>query len=296
MGRFFLFIFLVFLPSYVYAEEKIVLIPAFQELSLDAHQTLAGSIEIQNQTSTDQEFEVRSVQFSALDAAGGVVFLGSEINNESLPPADFLFFEERNLSVPAGETRNFPFQVRDSLSLSPGGHYAAIVFQTLPTFDSEDAEKIAFRQILSSLLFLEKTGGAVRILSLEEVAMPSFQLAMSKNLTLIFENKGNVHLTPRGVVKLQDPLGQVKTCAIINESSSLLLPGQKRDFSLALNCQPLIPGVYTLLVEHRFDGEETFTQAKTRFFVVPYSILLLLVGAGVLLALWRKKKKFKQKT
>lgn len=284
-----LFVSLFFIPTFVFASEKIVVTPAFQELVLDAHQSILGEIEIQNQTTTSQEFTVRSVSFDALDTSGGVAFLGTDINDESLPAAPFVFFENKTLSVPAGATAKFSFEVRDLPTLSPGGHYAALIFQSLPVTDQDSAKKIAVRQIFSTLIFLEKKGGAIKDLQLRNPFDKYFVWALPKTLELHFANKGNTHVVPRGTVVLRDFLVRTHACGSINESSSILLPGQERVLPVSLKCKPVLPGLYTLLVSHRYDGKEEVTTIAENFVFIPYQFIFAGGGALVLLLLLKKR-------
>lgn len=286
---FLFFLCIFFIPHHVFAAEKIVVTPAFQEFTLNANQVYEGEIEIQNHTGTDQQFQVRAVGFRSLDMSAGVAFLGTDINNENLFLADFIAFENENFPVPAGETRSFPFQVKNQVSLAPGGHYAALIFQSTPVAEENTSQKIAVRQIFSALLFIEKIGGATKELQLVEFSEKSFYWNIPKNLSLRFINTGNTHVVPRGTVKLENSFGYRKPCGVVNESSGLLLPNQERIFPVNLKCQAYFPGKYTWHVSYRYDGKEAFVEAKNTFWFLPYPFVLT-IGAGLLLLLLLRRR------
>lgn len=296
IGRLFLISTLLSIPFFVSADEKIVVTPAFQELTLEAGQTLQSGIEIKNETGTNQQFFVRSVSFQSLDTSGGVAFLGTDINNDNLPPAHFIILESQNLDVPAGETKTFPFQIRDAETVAPGGHYAALIFQSLPVSDEDSSEKIAVRQIFSSLIFLEKKGGEKKELQLKEIPSKRFLWAFPKTTELSFTNTGNTHLVPRGIVQARDAFGRIGARSILNEASSFLLPGQERVFPVTLKYEPWLPGRYTLEVSYRYDGKEEMTEIKEVFFLFPYRFMAIIGIVALLLIVLIKKGLFFSRT
>lgn len=286
--RFFLLGTLFFAPFVALASEKMVVTPAFQDLALEAGQSLTTKIEIQNQTGVDQEFSVRSVSFASLDLSGGVAFLGTEINNDELPSADFIVFENNSLNVPKGETKTFSLRIEDREELSPGGHYAAVIFQSLPVAGEDASQKIAVRQIFSSLIFLEKRGGEKKSLTLKALPEKRFLWLLPNANELFFVNTGNTHVVPRGTVEITDTFGHIKARAILNEVSAILLPGQERLFPVNLEYQPWLPGRYTLLVSYRHDGSENVVEMRDSFFLFPWRFVVLTGIATLFLLLLRK--------
>lgn len=295
-GRIFLLgTLLLLMPYFVSASEKIEVIPAFQDLTLGAGQNISSEITITNKTGTDQEFSVRSVSFKSLDSSGGVAFLGTDINNNGLPSADFIVFENASFQVLAGETKTFAFQIQDQETLSPGGHYAALVFQSLPVTDENSAQKIAVRQIFSSLIFLNKQGGEKKQLTLKALPDKHFLWQFPKALELVFVNTGNTHVVPRGTVVTEDAFGFMRTRTILNESSSLILPEQERLFPVNLNSQPWLPGLYTTSVSYRYDGQTEVTTMQETFFLLPYRLVIVIGVLVAVLVFLRKKIMFFRK-
>lgn len=292
VGRIFLLGTFLLTPFFVSASEKIEVVPAFQDLTLEVGQRLQSEITVSNKTGTNQEFSVRSVSFQSLDASGGVAFLGTDINNDELPSADFIVFESQSLSIPAGETRTFSFQIEDRETLSPGGHYAALVFQSLPVTDENSAQKIAVRQIFSSLIFLNKQGGEKKQLILKPLPDKLFLWQFPKTTELIFVNTGNTHVVPRGTVVVKDTFDFVRARTVLNESSGILLPEQERLFPVNLSFQPWLPGLYTIFVSYRHDGQAEITTIQETFFLLPYRLVIVIGALVAVLILLRKNITF----
>jgi hypothetical protein len=290
-GRFLFLVFFLGLPFFASAGEKIEVTPAFQEVILEAGQSLPNEIIINNKTESDQQLFVRGVSFESLDTAGGVAFLGADINNEALPTADFITFDNASLTIPKGEAKTFSFRIEDTDNLAPGGHYAALVFQSLPTIDESTAEKIAVKQIFSSLIFLEKRGGERKELKLADIQWRKFFWTLPRSLELHFSNTGNTHVTPRGVVEIRDPFGRTVTHTAVNESSSILLPGQERILFSEFKYTAWLPGKYTLLVSYRHSDTEDTIEKKETFFLLPYQFVVG-VGMAVILLLLCIQRRF----
>jgi hypothetical protein len=124
---------------------------------------------------------------------------------------------------------------------------------------------------------------------------------MPDAIQLRFQNTGNVHVTPRGTVKISDPLGRVIESGIINQQSSIELPETFRLFptKLADLSSAFIPGRYNLNIAYRYDGKDDFSYASSSFFLIPPLFIVLLVIFVLLIAFlayiyFKKKKKSSQ--
>jgi hypothetical protein len=99
---------------------------------------------------------------------------------------------------------------------------------------------------------------------------------------LRFQNNGNVHLVPRGVISVTDPFGRVVVKGIINQESALILPETLRVYPVRLDklATSLVPGRYTLTTTYRYDGKDDFTIVSSQFdFIPPIAIVIVLLLA-----------------
>jgi hypothetical protein len=194
-----------------------------------------------------------------------------------------------------GKTETVTVTVENRPDLSPGGHYAGLLFTYADEGDPPiDNNRIAVNQIFSVLVFVKKQGGELYGLELVERTWDHTIFVLSQKLQLRFKNTGNVHVVPRGRVTLADPLGRVVREGVVNEGSAIILPETFRGFSVILAEQAwvFLPGRYTLTLSYRHDDREDFTVVTEHLVFIPFpamlSILILLSGGGWYVARCRR--------
>ena len=118
-------------------------------------------------------------------------------------------------------------------------------------------------------------------------------LGVPEKIFLRFQNAGNTHLVPRGIVTVRDSLDRVVRRSVLNEDSGRILPESFRMYTVSLkNGVPaFLPGKYVISVEYRYDGSDEFSVTPTQtFFSLPL-IFLWIVAAilGMFLAIFLAK-------
>jgi hypothetical protein len=304
--KFLLLVFLVvgilFLRNnFAQAQEKqsnFSITPFFQEITLEKDQNEASfSVEIKNNTDRSAVFKLSVLDFGALDESGGVAFLGSaEDLKNKYSLASWVSLEKDGLVVNPAESQAVRVTIQNKESLSPGGHYAAVLAKLEDEKSwQENSPEVAFNQSLAALIFVRKTGGEIFGLDLKSQEINKGIFNLPQKIQLRFQNTGNVHVTPRGLVKITDPFGREVMQGIINSESSLVLPETFRVFPVPLENITLafLPGRYNLSVEYRYDGKEDFTSSSSSFFFVPPSFIfsvLVLIVLGATSYFYKKRK------
>jgi hypothetical protein len=263
--------------------------PFFQEVNLDTEQKeFKFNLEISNQTAAPAVFYLSALDFGALSESGGVAFLGAGSDYEKkYGLASWISLSKDALVVGSGETQVVPVTIENKESLSPGGHYAAIVLKQESDKSDESAEnsRVSLKSSFASLIFARKIGGGIEEMALKEKSFERHIFRLPKTINLRFQNVGNVHLTPRGVVKIIDPLGRDVAKAVINGESSLVLPETFRIFFAPVKKTALafVPGRYTAEISYRYDGREAFESERENFWLIPplFLLLLALIAAAI---------------
>ncbi|TXI33973.1 MAG: hypothetical protein E6Q53_02115 [Candidatus Moraniibacteriota bacterium] len=285
-----------FFPWFAEAREAgLTVAPVFQEVSFEAEEeSVEFFITLSNDTDGPLVLRPSVVDFGSLDESGGVAFLGATDNLvRKYALASWMRPEKDVISLASGESEQLRVVIENRESLSPGGHYGAVLFQVGNEENTVDANAVAVNQLLSVLVFAKKQGGEVYGLKLLDYTLEKSWVRGISQARLRFQNEGNVHAVPRGTVVLRDPVGRIVQKGIINTESGLVLPETQRTFvtkfvSVALL---LVPGSYTLALEYRYDGKESVDQVQGTLFLVPWpSIALVLVSILLLIGWWRKKK------
>lgn len=273
--------------------------PFFQEINIKAGQErVPFSLEVKNNTAVTMVFRISVLDFGSLSESGGVAFTGSA-NNLKYGLASWINLQNDSLVMNPGETQIVSGNIENRDSLSPGGHYGAIFFKIEDNENvSKEEKNVAFDPSFASLLFVRKNGGETYGLNLKNIDFANNIFNLTGFIGLRFQNTGNVHAAPRGIIDITDPIGRKIQTGIINEQSGIILPETFRVFSSKMMelAKAFIPGKYRLEVAYRYDGKDDFTKESRSFFFVPpifsfsvIAIIVLVVG----FYLFNKKKKNK---
>lgn len=281
-----LFALTLFLKSqFVFAEENkkvFSITPFFQEINLEQNQKEAVFfLTVENATESLAIFRISVLDFGALDESGGVAFLGMSDPGRKYGLASWISLEKDALVLNPGEKQNVRVTVENKESLSPGGHYAAIFLkmENDKISSGENSSAVAFNPSFASLVFARKIGGETYGLELKNQELQKQLLQNPAGTKLRFQNTGNTHVVPRGIVKITDFFGREVIRGIINPESAIILPETFRIFPVSLKKTALIffPGRYTLSVEYRYDGKDDFAVQKFKFNFIPVSFVATLL-------------------
>jgi len=262
--------------------------PAFQQVSIDANQPqLTFDFSITNNADVSYEFGLSVVDFGSLDETGGVLFVGngSKALSYRYALSPWVTLEKDRVVVEPHATEKVPVTIDNKESLTPGGHYGAIL--VTPTETGANAgRKVQIDQVASSLLFVKKLGGDVYRLELNKLRVRPHIFSLPGSIDVRFQNSGNVHVIPRGLVTLSDSRGRIVKRGIINADSGIVLPESFRSLTVPLEAvgSSWLPGRYKLTTTYRYD-DQTSVRTVTSSFVyvnVGFVLLILLLVALVM--------------
>ncbi len=271
----------------------ITLSPALSEIVLTPGQTEASfDFTVRNNTNKPYEFALSIVDFGSLDESGGVLFVGraDKTIEYKYGLSNWATFQQDRIVVEPRGTAKIPVTITNRESLSPGGHYGAVL--VTPTESGEDT-KVQINQVASSLIFLKKQGGERYGLGLHSYSLKRRFAEVPGQADLRFQNTGNVHAVPRGVITLTDPLGRVVKKGYINAQSAMVLPESFRQMRVPLESlvSSFIPGTYRATISYRYDGEEVAQTKEFSFFYINgWYVLLGLLTLSLSIALLVSKR------
>lgn len=238
--------------------------PIFTDITIgESESSQDFFLTVANTTAEPVVLRLSLLDFGSLDESGGIAFLGkntSGVNRYAL--ASWITPEKDVVTLLPGAEEKLKLTIENRESLSPGGHYGAVLF----SIESENGRSrtpdsnVFVDSNFSTLIFAKKEGGAIRELILKEERVDEYSLlsGLPQKMATRFQNSGNVDLIPRGRIVLSDPMGRMVARGILNEDSARILPESFRNYRTGLTPMmlPLIPGFYTISMEHRFDGQE----------------------------------------
>ena len=255
--------------------------PAFEEVQLkEGQKEVGGSLLVTNNTARSTTLAVSVIDLGSLQASAGQPFLGGgELSNNMYGLSRWVHFTKQAVTVPARSSQVVTYTIQDDPSLLAGGHYGAILFKS-PTTGSS-AIGAAIQPIVSSLILFEKNGiGEQRTIALTHFSYVRYWFNMPNTVLVAFKNTGNVHVSPHGLIILNDPFGHEVSRGVVNADSSIILPGSSREYQTALGTSKyvFVPGIYTLALDYRTNGNEQPVHSEVHFLYISP----LAIGVGVL--------------
>lgn len=270
----------------------VTIAPPFQEITILPHQTsLSQNFGVTNNNDTPVTFDLSTIDMGALDESGGVVFSGLSADyQQKYGLAKWVQLETPAVTVAPHATQSVNFTIVNDPTLSPGGHYGAIVIN--PQGGSGGgSNKVSLTPQAATLLFVRKIGGEIYGLDFVSGTSGTSWWQLPRQLTIKLKNTGNVHVVPRGYALLEDSHGNQIGKGIINPESSLILPERVRDYTVSWQQLKRItwPGKYTVDVFYRYDGVDKFQHAvyAVTFINIPFIFSVAVIIAALLWLVWR---------
>lgn len=276
-------------PLAVSADAKgIVVSPFEQNITMQPTDTeKVFDVTVTNNSPTVQDLSLQALDFGSLNETGGLVLEGSDSKySQKYGLASWMTLGVDTVVLGVGESRAIPVTITNRQSLQPGGHYGAVVVK-VNSLDDQSGNKVVINQQLLSLVFVDKVGGEKYDLKLVGMKHNGNWFTLPSKVTLRFQNPGNVHVLPRGIVELQSPNGKVLATGMINTESAFVLPESFRTMQVPLQsvgtAAPL-PGLYKIVVKYRYDGVSNY--AVKKYYVNFISAGMYVLGFLVLIGLF----------
>ncbi len=199
--------------------------------------------------------------------------------------ATWLSLDKQQVILQPQEKTGVAGRIRNDNSLRPGGHYGALLINTQPSQDTQ-GNAIALKQTVTSLVLATKTGGEHYDMRLNNIKLNGNFLNFPTKAVLSFHNAGNVHLTPRGLVKLTGRNNTVISQGAINEDSNIILPELSRNVYAYLHKSKPPSWApfsrYNLTIDYRYDGVDGFVNKS---FTVWRANLASIAALAIIIAL-----------
>lgn len=249
-----------------FAQEKgITVTPSIIHLDLESDPA-EYDISYTNSTNSNITLLLSVQDFSELEDAYRLNFLNQkDAQNYKYSLSSWVSFENKNIQLAPGEKKTVKIFI-DKNRITKGGHYASILAEIL----QEEAEKqVQVKAVLSSLLFVRASTG----LEVEDGKISSFApirdgLEFPDSFMLRFQNSGNVHVVPYGLIEVYDMFGNIVSKGILNEGSLDALPESIRRYDIISKTDKkvLLPGFYTAKIAMHFGKQDKKLSTSVKFF------------------------------
>jgi len=240
LGKIFvLVIFLNFVSLPIVAKaaggEALMISPLITEEVVQPGEVLTKSIHVTNESSTARKIYpiIRDFVSDGEDGTPRLIVPGSQTGSFV---SDWLHIPEDGVLMQPGSSHDFTFSINVPQNAGPGGYYGALVFGTkaedvrLNTPDKGAASAIS--QQAASLILVKIPGGAVEKAEIKDFTTDHgfYGTPFKTNFLVRLENTGNVHVNPRGVIRIFNMFDKEVTTVKVNDKGGNILPKSLRKF------------------------------------------------------------------
>ena len=275
------------------ASTEVIINPGVDQVEFD--------ITVTNNDPVTVTARLQAVNFKALDENGGVAFAGLE-NDEvetKYSLSSWLGFSKDVVTLEPGKSETIKAYIDNRDSLSPGGHYGAVIVTPLNPDSGGDKNQVEIVPATAALVLAKKIGGESYGMQLDYISFERSMLGLPKKADLRFQNTGNIHVVPRGTITIYGPNGQAVQKALINTDSGVVLPETFRKYEndfMSLS-RAFWPGRYRAEIAWRYDGQADFTITEVYLWHSGWGVWLLgLIIAAIVIVLWITRSKRGKKT
>lgn len=274
-------------------ENDFALGPGKTELFLNPGDTVTKELYITNRLGREVEFVIDIEDFTgSRDPKETVVLLGDKRGPYSL--RDYLKPELKNFTLKQGQRMIMPVIISIPADAEPGGLYGSVLISAQPAKSASQTEAgkaVGGAKIVTRLgtLFFVRVSGDVK----EEGILKKFSAKLDKYFfekgpipfEVLFENNGNVHLSPYGTIEIKNLLG--REVGQLNIDPWFAMPDSLRAREVKWE-RGFLFGKYTALLKVNRGYGNIVDEMATTFWVIPWKILVL-VFAVLFLLVWGMK-------
>ena len=288
----FAFLFLPLNKSQAQTQSGITVTPSIAHLDL-ATDAPEYQLTYTNNTSAEINLTLSVQDFTELEDSYKIDFLtGKDAANYKYSLSSWISFENKNIQLGPGEKKSVKIFI-DKNRITKGGHYASILAEIQAP---ASAQQINVKGILSSLLFVRANTGK----EIEEGKIDAFEplrdgIDYPDTYILRFENSGNVHVIPYGLIQVFDPLGNLVAKGQLNDNSLDALPESIRRYDMPVTTyqKVLLPGIYTAKIDLHFGKTNQKLSTSVKFFsqgMFDFPKIAILIVIGLLLLFLVRKR------
>jgi P pilus assembly chaperone PapD len=290
-----LVLFLSLLPSPTSAQGGIKVSPTKVDLVIGKGQTAEEVISVENQGDGVARIRVYAMDFS-IDEESNFSFY--EPGHQSYSCASWLTLDVAELDLNPGETREVKVAVAVPDEVEPGGHYAALFFETAPV-EAPPGVSVTIAGRIPSLFYLTIPGiTEADVFSDAEIVsllLPGWLEKGPVEAGVVVRNTGNIHLTIAAKAYFSGFRGE--KIGELDLGQMVVLPGSERIMKGSWEETPLFSRVKASVVIGYFDQQgELVNKTKTAdLWIIPWKLVVMIAVPLGLLAflLWWPRKRYR---
>ncbi len=277
---------------------SLTITPPLISTNIQPGENWASYITVVNNNSSEIDVYLQLADFFGREE-GGVDFkfraepvTGDQSEEETAPFSLYRWIDiERGpIKIPAQQSKKMPFVIKVPVDAEPGGHYGAILTGNKPP-EKTEGTAIKISSLVATLLLIEVKGDVREAGDIREFSTAKTVYRQPEvGFTLRFANKGNIHLQPRGDIKVTNFFGKEKAVIPINHQSDFgnVLPESTRKYTYQWQGEKglLSMGRYQAEVVLTYGKEAKQSSSRALFFwVIDWFVVLPVIGGVILFIL-----------
>lgn len=272
-------------PVHAQATQMISVTPPLFQLNLQKSNAWQSSIKVVNGNKYQLTVYATVVGFAVHGEKGQGSFIPVNRNDDDQSTfPEWITLDEGPYTIEPEKNFDINFVVTVPENAPPGGHYAAILVSTEPANSADGALAVHTSQTVTSLLFMRVGGDVAEDATIREFTTTKSLLSTpDASFMLRFENKGNVHLLPRGDITITNMWGTERGKIPVNNNTQFgnVMPKSIRAYEFTWKSDFKITdiGRYKAIATLGYgeNGVQS-TDATTYFWVVPVKGTLITLG------------------
>lgn len=247
--------------------------PTF-EISANPGDIIENTVRIENISDFDIEIVLDKKDFLAIGNEGAVELV-DDTGTFSL--SSWIEFTETGRTIASKKSALIPFRIKIPNNAEPGGHFASVLFRTVPAGTLSQSGSTLSQEI-GALILLRIAGDTEESATISDFSTVKFSEYGPITFDLNVKNEGTVHVKPIGGVTVTNIFG--KKVANIDVVPKNVLPGANRKSQATWDTKYLF-GPYTATASLVYGTENKLMTSSTSFFVIPYKLVLAVLAVLV---------------
>lgn len=280
-------VFAQIIPPVAPTVRSMVVIPPRLQLSGDPGTTVQEVIKFRNNSDTEQTIKITIKDFIVTDIKGTPVFVEEEVSGRwSL--ASWLTVKPDGAIVGPKDTKSFTLTANIPPDALPGGHYAAIIYEPAEigrigrTGKGSHTGASAIVTQVGTLVYLTVDGPIKEEAVVRRFEAPRFSEYGPIPFTTELVNRSDIHIRPKGVIKVKNILGQETARLKLEERN--IFPGASYIYKNIWDKKWLF-GRYKATLMASYGEHGRVLTATIFFWVFPWRVVSATVLAVVIVAL-----------
>ncbi len=258
--------------------------PGKIEVAIKPGESKTVEMTVTNRTGERKRFKISTEDIAGSnDTETAVVLLGSDRGPYSMK--DYVSVPHRSFDLGHNQRVRIPVTVTLPPNAEPGGLYGSVLVQTIaiegkPGTAGTVAPQAPIIARIGTLFFITIPGGVEKDGALKDfstVPTQTFFQSSPINLGVLFENKGVIHLTPYGELRIHNVFGE--EVGYLKLDPWFVLPKSLRLREISWD-RSLLFGRYTATVSVNRSYDDIVDEMSYSFWVLPWKPL---VGTFVIL-------------